>query len=205
MSHLRLVLASTSPWRRALCAQVALEVDAIAPQVDEDTILAGDPVALACVRARAKAESVAGPDRLVIGSDQVVHLDGRVYGKPADDAAHLAQLQALRGRTHQLTDGVCIVGPQGRLEFHVDAHVTLRADLSDAELAAYVASGDARGCAGGYRVEGPGAWLVQRIDGDWFTVVGLPMYDVLGALRSLGWRPPAGRHTTGALPHGSSA
>ena len=202
---LRLVLASSSPWRRAMCAQVGLEVEAIAPPVDEAAITDEDPVALALARARGKAESLAGPGRLVIGSDQVVHLDGVAYGKPADDEAHRAQLRTLRGRTHALTDGVVILAPTARVEFCVTAHVTLRGDVSDEEIAAYVATGDARGCAGGYRVEGPGAWLVERVEGDWFTVVGLPMYAVLGALRSLGWPPGAPRLTAAPLPNGSSA
>lgn len=202
---LRLVLASSSPWRRGICAQVGLEVEAVAPPVDEAAIQAPTPEGLALARARAKAESLAGPGVLVLGSDQVVHLDGVAYGKPESPAAHLAQLRALRGRTHALTDGVVIVAPHARAEFCVTAHVTLRADVSDAELEAYVASGDAQGCAGGYRVEGPGAWLVDRVEGDWFTVVGLPIYAVLGALRTLGWPSGAARHTSGSLPYGSSA
>lgn len=205
MSSLRLVLASTSPWRRALCAQVGLAVEVCAPAVDEDTLHADDPVELACLRARAKADSVAGPGVVVIGSDQVVHLDGRVYGKPRSPSEHLAQLRALRGRVHTLTDGVSVVAPHGRRDFAVHARVALRADLHDAELDAYVASGDATGCAGGYRAEGPGAWLVDHVDGDWFTVVGLPMYRLLGELRSLGWQPTASRHTPDTLPNGSSA
>jgi len=184
---------------------VGLPVEVAAPTVDEASIHDADPVRLAVRRARGKADSVAGPGRLVIGSDQVVHLDGRVFGKPRDAAAHLAQLRALRGRTHQLTDGVAVVGEGTATEFAVHAHVTLRADLGDDELAAYVASGDAAGCAGGYRVEGPGAWLVERIDGDWFTVVGLPVYQTLSALRGQGWRPPLWRHTTPPLPNGQSA
>ncbi len=188
-----------------MCAQVGLEVEALAPPVDEASILADTPEGLALARARGKAESLVGPDRVVIGSDQVVHLDGVTYGKPRSPEEHRAQLAALRGRTHALTDGVVIVAPHARVAFLVTAYVTLRADVSDAEIAAYVASEDASGCAGGYRVEGPGAWLVDHVDGDWFTVVGLPIYRVLGELRALGWTPAYARLTSATLPNGTSA
>ena len=178
---------------------------AVAPMVDESTILDDDPVALACARARAKADSVARADCVVIASDQVIHLGSELFGKPASAAAHLAQLQSLRGRTHVLTDGVSVVTPTARRDFFVQARVTLRGDLSDDELAAYVATEDGRGCAGGYRAEGPGAWLIEKVEGDWFTVVGLPVYQVLDALRSLGWRPEADRHIRRPLSHGSPA
>ncbi len=204
-SGLRLVLASASPWRRQICAQVGLDVEGITPPVDEASIVADDPVALALARARGKADSLAGPDRVVIGSDQVCHLDGVVYGKPENDVVHRAQLRALRGRTHALVDGVSIVAPHARFDSVVTVRVTLRADLSDDEIDAYVASGDARGCAGGYRVEGPGAWLIAEIEGDWFAVVGLPIFHVLTTLRALGWRPAASQHRSAALPPGTSA
>ncbi|MSQ00689.1 MAG: septum formation protein Maf [Myxococcales bacterium] len=202
---LRLLLASTSPWRLAICAQVGLDVDAVSPLVDEATILDDDPVALASARARAKADSVAAPDCVVIASDQVIHLGSTLFGKPADAGAHLAQLQALRGRTHVLTDGVSVVTPTARRDFVVQARVTLRADLTDEELSEYVATEDGRNCAGGYRAEGPGAWLIDKVEGDWFTVVGLPVYQVLDALRSLGWRRRADWHIKRPPPHGSPA
>jgi septum formation protein len=99
-----------------------------------------------------------------------------------------------------LSDGVVVLAPGGREELVVHADVTLRADLSDEEIDAYVASGDAAGCAGGYRAEGPGALLIDHIDGDSFTVVGLPLYAVLSALRRLGWRPRPARHISTSPP-----
>ena len=204
-SGLRLLLASTSPWRLAICSQVGLDVCAVAPLVDEATIVNDDPVALACARARAKADSVAAAGCVVIASDQVIHLGNERFGKPASAEAHLAQLQALRGQTHVLTDGVSVVTPTARRDFFVQARVTLRADITDEELSEYVATEDGRKCAGGYRAEGPGAWLIEKIEGDWFTVVGLPVYQVLDALRSLGWRPGADWHIRPSLPHGSPA
>ena len=203
-SGLRLLLASTSPWRRQICAQVGLDLEAVDPRVDEASIVHSDPVVLALTRARAKADSLAAPDCVVIGADQVCHLDGRMYGKPESDEEHRDQLRALRGRTHTLSDGVSVVAPHARFDEVVSVRVTLRADLSDEEIEAYVASGDARGCAGGYRAEGRGAWLIERIDGDAFAVMGLPIYSVLTTLRALGWRCLAPRHTSGGLLPGSS-
>lgn len=200
-----LILASSSPWRRGLCEQVGLHLEAMAPTCVEEDITAADPVSLALARARAKADSLARPDAIVIGADQVCHLGDRVFHKPVDGTEHRAQLRALRGRTHRLTDGVALVGPGWREEWTVFADVTLRDDLTDAEINAYVDSGDAAGCAGGYRAEGPGAWLVDRIDGDSFTVVGLPIYHVLRALRRRGWPMPSARLISPALPHGSPA
>ena len=204
-SELRLVLASASKWRREICAQVGLHVDGQDPLVDEAEIQAATPSALALARARAKADSLAGAGRVVIGCDQVCHLDGVVYGKPRNDEEHGAQLRALRGRTHELVDGISIVTPQSRFDDVVTVRVALRADLSDAEIDAYVASGDARGCAGGYRAEGPGAWLIAGVEGDWFAVIGLPIFHVLTTLRALGWRPGASQHRSAALPPGTFA
>lgn len=199
------MLASASPWRREICAQVGLDVEALAPLVDEANIQAATPGALALARARGKADSLAGPDRVVIGCDQVCHLDGVVYGKPENALEHGAQLRALRGRTHELVDGVSVVTPSSRFDDVVTVRVSLRADISDAEIDEYVASGDARGCAGGYRAEGRGAWLIAGVEGDWFSVVGLPIFHVLTTLRALGWRSGASQHRSAALPPGTSA
>ncbi|GDX81230.1 Maf-like protein [Deltaproteobacteria bacterium] len=204
-SGLRLVLASSSPWRREICAQVGLEVEGLDPLVEEASIQAATPNLLALARARAKADSLAGPHRVVIGCDQVCHLDGVVYGKPRNDEEHRAQLRELRGRTHELVDGVSVVAAHARFDEIVTVRVTLRADVSDEEIEDYVASGDARGCAGGYRAEGPGAWLIARVEGDWFSVIGLPIFHVLTTLRALGWRSGASRHRSGALPPGTFA
>ncbi len=186
---LPLLLASTSPGRRAIFEQAGLYVEVAAPTCDEDAITARGPGALALARARAKAESLANDAMIVIGADQVCHLGHRIFRKPRDEADHLAQLRALRGRTHTLCNGVSVLAPGRREDWITRVRVRLRADLSDDELGDYVDSGDARGCAGGYRLEGPGARLVERVQGDSFAVVGLPLLEVLTVLRRLGWRP----------------
>ncbi|MEN9787605.1 MAG: septum formation protein Maf [Pseudomonadota bacterium] len=187
---LPIVLASTSPWRLAMLRAAGIPCEGVAPRADESTVRDTDPDARARGRAVLKAYGVQRPDAIVIAADQVAHLDGECFGKPRDAADHLARLQSLRGRLHTLSTGVCIRAP-GRPDTLFVEHSALlaRADLSDAELAAYVASGEGSACAGGYAIEGRGAQLFARVDGDHFNVIGLPLLRVIDSLRALGWRP----------------
>jgi septum formation protein len=101
----------------------------------------------------------------------------------------MTRLTAFRGRTHLLTTAVALVGGGWPEElFSVDTRVRFRADVTDAELRAYIAHGEARGCAGGYMVEQRGVWLIETIDGDWTNVVGLPVFDLVTRLRKRGFR-----------------
>ncbi len=254
----RVVLATASRWRAQLLEDTGVEVTCVPAPIDEQAITAADPVALALKRAVAKAEAVAAlhPDALVIGADQVAHLDGVAFGKPQDPADHRARLRSLRGRVHTLTTGVSFRGgpvralgtqrrpkslevqdlepgwpltapfqveggghgvfagpshsagrngakrppirergsPSARvggpvrareLDFVEHTGVRFHADLTDAEIDAYVESRDGSECAGGYRAEGPGAWLIAGIDGDWSNMIGLPVFGVLGRVRGL--------------------
>lgn len=158
------------------------------PNVDEDAIAADDPLALALARAIAKAEDVHRSGQCTIAADQVAHLDGVAFGKPLDPADHRARLRALRGRTHTLTTALVVMHDETITRLN-HSLVTFRADLSDEELDEYVAMGEGSGCAGGYRAEGRGAQLISRIEGDWWNVIGLPLYDLVGLLRAGGWRP----------------
>ena len=185
-----LILASSSVWRQGLLLDAGLPCEVLPPDVDESSVVAADPVALALARARAKAHDVAArrPDALVLGADQVAHLEGELFGKPTDAASWLARLQALRGRTHLLTTGVALVEQGGEECFSVTTAVRFRSELTDDELRAYIATGEAAGCAGGYMMEKRGAWLIEAVEGDWWNVVGLPVPAVIGALRARGWR-----------------
>lgn len=193
----RVWLASTSPWRRRLLEAAGVRVGIEAPGVDERAVTLPDPVALARDLARRKALAVADrhPGDWVIGSDQVGFDPevGEPFGKPDDPEDHLRRLRALVGRPHVLVTGVALVrrGADGGVEEEVfDQRTTLhvRADLGEDELTAYVATGEGSHCAGGYAVEGLGAFLFERIDGDWFNVVGLPLLPLMSALRRRGWR-----------------
>lgn len=184
-----LLLASTSPARRALMDGLGLSYRAVAPEVDEE-VPPGTPAAVAvALLAERKARAVLARHQgaLVIGADQLVSLDGRALGKPADAAAATRQLEALRGRTHDIFTALCVVGP-GFLENEVDAARLTVLPLSDDEVAGYVATGEWQGCAGGYRVEGRGQAIFARIDGDRSAIQGLPMQRVVRLLREAGVR-----------------
>ncbi len=184
-----LLLASTSPARRALLDGLGLPYRCEAPGVDED-VPDGTPVELAVAAlAERKARAVwkRFPTALVLGADQLVSLDGQALGKPPDAATARRQLDALAGRRHSLFTAVCVLGP-GFLVTEVDvAHVSLY-PLSDAEKDGYLATGEWQGCAGGYRVEGRGQALFRAIDGDRTSIQGLPMLRVTRLLREAGVR-----------------
>ena len=182
-----LVLASTSPARRALLEALGVPFRAEPPGVGED-VAPGTPARAAVAQlAERKARAVAGrlEGALVVGSDQLVVSSGAVLQKPPDAAAARAQLSALAGRTHEVVTGVCVLGP-AFFACEVDVAWMRVFPLSDAELDAYVATGEWQGCAGGYRVEGRGQALFQAIEGDRTAVQGLPMLRLVRLLREAG-------------------
>ena len=189
-----LVLASTSPTRRALLAGAGLAAETAAPGVDERAVEAATaglaPEALAMRLAAAKAGAVAGthPGRIVVGADQVLALDGEVFHKPRDAGAARAQIGRLQGRTHALHSAVAIAA-DGAVETFVEtARLTMRA-LDPGAIAAYVAlAGEVRVTAsvGAYQLEGLGIHLFERVEGDHATVLGLPLLPLLSRLRARG-------------------
>jgi septum formation protein len=170
------VLASRSPQRRAILEQLGIpfEVMVIAPSFAEEPSGA-DPVAEVERRASGKARSVAAPsdDRPVLGVDTEVVVDGRVYGKPGDESEAEAMLEALSGKTHEVVSGLCLLTPAWEELRHEITRVTFRS-LTPRELGLYVASDEWRERAGGYAIQGRGAGLVERVEGDYLNVVGLP-------------------------------
>jgi septum formation protein len=173
-----------------LLEEAGLSCEAMSPDVEEESIVGTGAIDTARMRATAKANAVAQhcPDAIVLGADQVIHMDGQTIGKPEDDADWRQRLISMRGRTHQLTTAVALVEDSQVEVFSVTTQVTMRSDLTDAEIDAYIQLGEARGCAGGYMIERRGAWLVESIDGDWLNVVGLPVLHVVSRLRDRGWR-----------------
>ena len=182
-----LLLASTSPARRALLAGLGVPFTCEAPGVEEDVTpgtSAREAVALLAGR-KARAVAARHPGAWVLGSDQLLDLDGKALGKPADRTAAERQLRALSGRSHLLHTGVCLVGP-GRDETAVEtARLTLY-PLTEAEVRAYLDTAEWEGCAGGYRVEGRGQALFSALEGDRTCVQGLPMLQVVRLLRQAG-------------------
>ncbi len=191
-----IVLATASQSRRQLLAAAGVAFDAIASDVDESVIKTASKAAGASVGetalelARAKAASVQAdrPDALVIGADQMLDLDGAWFDKPVDMAAAHRQLSALRGRPHALHSAVTLFGPEGEVWSHVATAVLVMRPFSDAFLAGYLdaVGEDALKSVGGYFLEGVGVQLFERVDGDFFTILGLPMTPLLSALRAAG-------------------
>ncbi|MDB5908901.1 MAG: Maf-like protein [Massilia sp.] len=192
----RLILASSSPYRRELLARLQLPFEAIAPDIDEAPLPGEQPEATALRLARAKAAAVAAraPASIVIGSDQVATLDGEQIGKPGDHARALAQLQKMRGRRVVFHTALCVwdsrasalTGP-AQLE-NVQTVVTFR-DLPDAELAAYLRIEQPYDCAGSAKNEGLGIALLERIDSsDPTALTGLPLIALTAMLRKAGVR-----------------
>ena len=161
-----IVLASRSPQRRAILEQLGLPFDVVPPSFEE---VAGDPVA----NAAGKARSVEGGDRPVLGVDTVVVCDEVALGKPASPAEAEAMLERLSGRTHEVVSGLCLLTPAWEELHHDTTRVTFRA-LTARDLAHYVTSKEWEDRAGAYAIQGLGASLVERIDGDYLNVVGLP-------------------------------
>ncbi|MFZ2067735.1 MAG: Maf family protein [Xanthobacteraceae bacterium] len=189
-----LVLASKSNIRRALLAAAGVAVEVVPSDIDERAVEGEaplkSPAGVAALLARAKASAVvrSRPGRLVLGADQVLALDAKRFTKPADRAAARAQLRELAGRTHELHSAIAFVQDATVLFEHVStARLTMRT-FSDEFLERYL---DAAGAAatesvGAYQLEGLGVQLFDSVDGDYFTVLGLPLLAVLDFLRRHG-------------------
>jgi len=170
-----LLLASTSPQRTAILEQLHIPFDVVAPKYEEQTLPAADPLRMVREHARAKARSVAdlAEDRPVVGVDTAVVLDGRIFGKPKNAADAERMLEELSGKTHAVVSGLCLLTPGWEDVEHETTQVAVR-DLAPRELGTYVATGEWKGRAGGYAIQGRGAALVRGIEGDYLNVVGLP-------------------------------
>ena len=170
-----LLLASTSPQRRAILHQLGIPFDVVAPRYVEHDPPDADAAGLVREHALGKARSVAAEadDRPVLGVDTTVVLDGRIYSKPADAGDAERMLEELSGRTHAVVSGLALVTPGWEYVEDEATLVTFRA-LTPRDLANYVSAGEWQGRAGGYAIQGLGAALVERVEGDYLNVVGLP-------------------------------
>lgn len=171
-----LVLASASPRRRELLARLGVPFEVIPSDAEEIVPEGAAPEAVAVELALLKARAVAAdhPGRVVIGADTVVAIDGRILGKPRDDADAAAMLRLLRGRWHAVSTGVAVVRGHTEHQDVVTAAVRMR-DYTDDDIARYIATGEPHDKAGAYAVQGLGGALVAEVRGSELTVVGLPL------------------------------
>ncbi|MDG2524867.1 Maf family nucleotide pyrophosphatase [Stenotrophomonas sp. HITSZ_GD] len=186
----RLILASTSVYRRDLLARLGLPFETARPRTDETPGAGEAPRALAVRLARAKALALAGADAWVIGSDQAAELDGAPLGKPGTFAAAQAQLAAMSGRRVRFHTAVCLAGPEGIHEAVDLTEVHFRA-LSEEEIDRYLQAESPLDCAGSFKCEGLGISLFEAIENrDPTALVGLPLIATARLLRQAGFRVP---------------
>ena len=171
-----LILASGSPRRRELMSLITPDYTVITSDVDETKIAADSPAHLAKALATAKARAVAeeNPDDVVCGFDTVVECEGEVFGKPKDEADAVRMLRALSGREHRVHTGVCISDGE-RTESFVDTCRVKFFSIPEAEIERYAATEEPYDKAGAYAIQGRAALWLDRIEGDYYTIMGLPV------------------------------
>lgn len=178
----KLILASTSPRRAELLKSAGLIFETVQPDADEKLRVHETPVEYAVRTAREKAESIQpAPNAVILGADTVVAAEGRILGKPSGTEDAKAMLRLLSGKMHEVITGVCLRSAGTTVCFHAATAVLFR-ELSEKEIAAYVATGDPLDKAGAYAIQGGAAGMVRRIDGSYSNVVGLPLCEVIEAL-----------------------
>ena len=175
---MKIILASGSPRRRELLAMAGYTFEVIPADVDETADPALSPAELVAMLAEKKASAItidnSASNAIIIGSDTVVAIDNLILGKPKDDADAFAMLSRLQGRAHTVYTGVTVITPAGRRTFVESTKVFMRA-LTDEEINDYIQTGEPRDKAGAYGIQERGAVLIERVEGDYFTVVGLPL------------------------------
>ena len=186
----RLILASGSPRRRELLSRMGYTFEVCAPDVDEK--VKGSAEEAVRILAERKADAVAAdhPDAIVVASDTLVSLDGRVLGKPADTIDAMHMLKCLSGREHEVFTGVCVVDASNdRKEIQVVLTTVHFRKLTDAEIVAYIATGEPMDKAGAYGIQGGAGAFVDHLDGSFENVMGFPVDEVGRMLTSFGLDP----------------
>ena len=186
--RMRLVLASASPRRLELLARLGIVPDEIAPaEIDETPLKAELPARYACRMAAEKAAAVARPGALVLAADTVVAAGRRILPKAEDEATARAALSLLSGRRHRVLSAVTLVDAAGRARNRLATSIVAFKRLSEQELAAYLASGEWQGKAGGYAIQGRAEALIRMISGSHSAIVGLPLFETRALLHAAGY------------------
>ena len=186
---MRLVLASTSPRRLELLARIGIVPHRIAaPDIDEDPLKGEIPRDYVLRVARAKAEAVPRAEgEIILAGDTTIAVGRRILAKPEDDADLRRMLALLSGRRHHCLSAVCVIDAQGQARTRLSDTIVAFKRLADAEIDAYVASGEGHGKAGGYAIQGRAEAFVRFLAGSHSGVVGLPIYETTALLRASGY------------------
>jgi septum formation protein len=195
MMRPRVILASASPRRRELLNLIGIEHEVRPANIDESYLSGETPRAHAERLAREKAAAIDAPDAVTIGSDTIVVVDGRVLGKPHDRVHAAEMLRQLSGRSHIVMTGVAVKWRGNLASGLEEVGVAFRA-LSEEEIERYIDTGEPMDKAGAYGIQGFGATIVDRVDGDYFAVMGLPLNRLARLLETLGLRYDFGPLTT---------
>jgi septum formation protein len=190
----RIILASQSPRRRDLLSLVGIPHEVRPADIDETLHPGETPEGHSVRLARGKVAAIAArePRATIVGSDTIVVVDGVILGKPRDAAEARAMIARLSGRAHEVFTAVAVARGERVVDAVSRVEVTFRA-LADDEIAAYVETGEPMDKAGAYGIQGYGATIVERIDGDYFAVMGLPLVTVVRLLAAVGLRYEFGR------------
>ncbi len=192
------ILASESPRRRELLSRILPRFEVVPAGIDEEAAGASAPTpgaaALASALAKARAIHATRPEALVLGCDTVVIVDGRALGKPRDEADAVAMVLALAGRSHEVATGIALVlpGAEGGALEAVERTTVVFRPFGEQQARAYVAQGESIDKAGAYGIQGLGSLLVERIEGCYYNVVGLPLHRLGRMLEEAGFElfPP---------------
>ena len=181
------ILASQSPRRRELLAMLGLEFEIFTADIDEtmDPALSAEQAVAAVCERKARAVGQRHPGRLIVAADTIVVVDETILGKPHCEDEARAMLHSLSGRSHRVMTGFCL-WRDGACETHVETTKLWFRDLSDGEIDAYVATGSPMDKAGAYGIQDQAAVFVQRLEGDYYNVMGLPLCALTQALRAWG-------------------
>lgn len=187
----RVILASQSPRRRELLSLAGIAHSVRPTDIDERYLPGEPPRAHALRLAREKAEAINDPEAVIIGSDTIVVVDGDVLGKPRDENDAARMLRRLSGRSHLVITAVAVAWG-GRMESGAEEVGVTFHSLTDAEIVSYIATREPMDKAGAYGIQGYGATIVSRVEGDYFAVMGLPLQLLVRIFVTLGLRYPFG-------------
>ena len=186
----KIILASGSPRRSEILSNIGIDFTVIKSVADESSINPeGVPVSiyvqeLALLKATEVKSRISAENAIVIGADTVVSVDGKILGKPANDEEAYDMLRSLSGKTHQVYTGYCAVSTEDGYAVCESACTDVTfAELSDEEIYEYIHTGECSDKAGGYGIQGKGVMLVEKIEGDYFNVVGLPVRSLVNMLK----------------------